>query len=107
LPRPCGKLSRVFHSESSLIWKNPRRQGRLRQHARAGALPGILALGASLLLSCHRAETDVERGDRLQILHQGNGQYPVVNAEAFNKGKIDNFEKLVSAFSMIGRCGSR
>jgi len=27
-----------------------------------------------LLLSCHRAETDVERGDRLQILHKGNGQ---------------------------------
>ena len=54
--------------------KNPRRQGRPRQHARARALPGILALGACLLLSCHRAETDVERGDRLQILHKGNGQ---------------------------------
>src|SRR5438046_9853255 len=26
------------------------------------------------LTSCHRAETDVEIGNRLQILHKGNGQ---------------------------------
>ncbi len=33
-------------------------------------------LGFLLLCSgaCHRAETDVEKGDRLQILHKGNGQ---------------------------------
>lgn len=33
-------------------------------------------LGFFLLCSaaCHRAETDVEKGDRLQILHKGNGQ---------------------------------
>jgi ABC-type oligopeptide transport system substrate-binding subunit len=24
--------------------------------------------------ACHRAETDVEKGTRLQILHKGNGQ---------------------------------
>ena len=35
-----------------------------------------LWLGFFLLCSaaCHRAETDVEKGDRLQILHKGNGQ---------------------------------
>jgi hypothetical protein len=27
-----------------------------------------------LLATCQRAETDVEKGNRLQILHKGNGK---------------------------------
>ena len=34
--------------------------------------PGVVAV--ALLLSCHRPETNVAKGTRLQILHKGNGQ---------------------------------
>jgi len=33
-----------------------------------------LTLFLLLSTSCHRAETDAERGTRLQVLHKGNGQ---------------------------------
>jgi oligopeptide transport system substrate-binding protein len=34
----------------------------------------LCALGVAFLVSCHRPETNVEKGNRLQILHKGNGQ---------------------------------
>jgi oligopeptide transport system substrate-binding protein len=67
----CGKrcLAAIFAAKL----QTAARMAALQSHATA-CVNLWLSFFLLTITSCHRAETDVEKGTRLQILHKGNGQ---------------------------------
>ncbi|CAN5510768.1 ABC transporter substrate-binding protein [soil metagenome] len=72
-PRKAGNRERVI---PAILSRGDGEGPLLRPERRDNAIGAAVAISVALLAlaSCHKPETNVEKGNRLQILHRGNGQ---------------------------------